>query len=286
MEIIYNKTPHTRWLDSVNNRFGKPDQRELIVLFGYMSSGKTEFSYFVARENIKLWNKVCYISLELPEYDMKLRIARKSAGVSKIDFQNWHITPYQKDLMNANFKDLDNTEWLYIIKPDDCGLWDIEKTIHEYYDKWCRMFIVDNLDKISWKENDNARYQEISSLLQDTKNNLWINIILIHHAKKPFNKQQQYTPAGMSWLRWSQKILDNATQVIEIWRDLDPETEDPEMKALVQLHQYKDTFEWANGYIDIYFDKWSYKDVYEDEISTDVNNDSVPDREWTGTVHN
>jgi len=44
-----------------------------------MSSGKTEFTYFVARKNIEQGVKVCYISLELPEYDMKLRIARKSA---------------------------------------------------------------------------------------------------------------------------------------------------------------------------------------------------------------
>jgi hypothetical protein len=34
--------------------------------------------------------------------------------------------------------------------------------------------------------------------------------------------------------------------VFEIWRDLDPETEDKKVKAEVQIHQYKDTFEGAN----------------------------------------
>ena len=87
MEIVYSKTPFTRWLDVIDRKFGKPDLRELIILFWYASAGKTEFSYFVARSNANTGNSVCYISLELPEYDMKLRIARKSAGISKINWQ-------------------------------------------------------------------------------------------------------------------------------------------------------------------------------------------------------
>lgn len=266
MEIQYSKSPYTRWLDKLDKRFWKPDYRDLIILFGYMSSWKTEFTYFVARQNIVNWIKVCYISLELPEYDMKLRIARKSAGISKIDWQNQNFSEEQKLIMEAKFKELQWTEWLYITKPEICDLWHIEKTIREYYDKWCRMFVIDNLDKIVWNENDNTRYQEISSSLQDMKNDIWICIILIHHAKKPMRKEMQYSPAGMSWLRWSQKILDNATQVIEIWRDLDPETEVPKLKALVQVHQYKDTFEWANGWTEVYFKKWDYVEEFLEDM--------------------
>jgi len=36
--------------------------------------------------------------------------------------------------------------------------------------------------------------------------------------------------------------MDNATQVIEIWRDLDPDIIQEE-KDKVVLYQYKDTFE-------------------------------------------
>jgi len=81
-----NKTKFTWGIKSLDKRFGCPDIRELIVLFGFMSSGKTEFAYFAARANAKE-NKVLYLSLELPEYEMKLRICRKKAGVSKYDFQ-------------------------------------------------------------------------------------------------------------------------------------------------------------------------------------------------------
>jgi hypothetical protein len=38
-----------------------------------------------------------FISLELPEYDMKLRIARKRAGVSKFDFQSKNYNENQKN---------------------------------------------------------------------------------------------------------------------------------------------------------------------------------------------
>ena len=257
MEINYSVSPYTRWLDSVNNALGKPDKRDLIVLFGYMSSWKTEFAYWMSRKNIDQWIKVCFISLELPEYDMKLRIARKTAWIKKIDFQNWSYSDYQKSLMDDTFQKLEILEDLIIIKPDTCDMWKIMRTMREQYDAGCRLFIVDNLDKISWDANDNVRYQKISSDLQDFKNENNCCVILIHHAKKPMNKQETYSPAWMSGMRWSQKILDNATQVIEIWRDLDPDIPDNE-KNKVQLFQYKDTFEWANWVATIYFRKWWY----------------------------
>lgn len=252
------RSTFTWWIDSVNKRFGRPWKRDLITLFGYMSSWKTEFTYFVSRKNAEQWNKVCYISLELPEFDMKLRIARKRAWISKEDAQTGNYSLSQKEIVNKEMDKMNKLENLYIIKPEDCGMWGIEKTIHEYYDKGCRLFVIDNLDKIPWNENDNVRQQEISSKLQDIKNEFNICIILIHHAKKPYNSVQQYMPAGMAWLRGTQKILDNSTQVFEVYRDLDPENSEPESKARVTLYQYKDTFEWANGCVDIYFNRWDY----------------------------
>lgn len=256
------RSPFTWWVDSLNKRFGRPWKRDLITMFWYMSSWKTEFTYFVARKNAEIGNKVCYISLELPEFDMKLRIARKRAGISKDDAQTGNYSLNQKEIVNKEMEKMNNFEDLYIIKPEDCGIGWIEKTIHEYYDKWCRLFVIDNLDKIPWNENDNVRQQEISSKLQDIKNEFNICIILIHHAKKPFNSQQQYMPAWMVWLRGSQKILDNSTQVFEVYRDLDPENEWDEIKARVTLYQYKDTFEGANGSVDIYFNKWDYTEKW------------------------
>lgn len=260
--LEHARSDFTWWLESLNKRFGRPWKRDLITLFGYMSSWKTEFTYFVSRKNAEQGNKVCYISLELPEFDMKLRIARKRAWISKDDAQTGKYTEHQKEIVNKEMEKMNNLKNLYIFKPEDCGINGIEHTIRMFYDEWCRLFIIDNLDKIPWNENDNVRQQEISSRLQDIKNELNICIILIHHAKKPFNSIQQYMPAWMVGLRGTQKILDNSTQVFEVYRDLDPENNNVQDKARVTLYQYKDTFEGANWCVDIYFNKWDYTEKW------------------------
>lgn len=256
------RSDFTWWLESLNKRFGRPWKRDLITLFGYMSSWKTEFTYFVSRKNAEVGNKVCYISLELPEFDMKLRIARKKAWISKDDAQTGNYSQHQKEIVNKEMEKMNNQKNLYIYKPEECNMKWIEHTIRMFYDEWCRFFVIDNLDKISGNENDNVRQQEVSSSLQDIKNELNICIILIHHAKKPFNSMQQYLPAWMVGLRGTQKILDNSTQVFEVYRDLDPENTDVKDKARVTLYQYKDTFEWANWSVDIYFNKWDYTEQW------------------------
>ena len=260
MEIQYSKDSIFTWgIDSLDKRFWRPDERELIVLFGYMSSGKTEFAYYTARKNLPIGNKVLFLSLELPEYQMKLRIARKSAGVSKINFQEWRFTDQQKAIMDDKFKEIENMKDLFIVSPEDKWLPNLVDMMRKWYDNWVRLFIIDNLDKIPAedKEDENRRYQRITSALQDFKNENPICLILLHHAKKPESKWFTYKRAGMARLRWSQKIMDNATQVFEIYRDLDPDIDELD-RGKVELIQYKDTAEGANGSVEIYFHKGNY----------------------------
>lgn len=278
MDINYQKTPYTRWLDHLDKRFGKPWKRELIVLFWLMSSWKTEFTYFVSRKNADKWNKILYISLELPEYDMKLRLARKKAWINKFEFQEQNFTEEQKLIMESEWEKINKNENIRIICPEDKSIWSIVREIRLWYDDWYRFVIIDNLDKIPmvwYSEND--RYQKITSELQDYKNNNDWCIVLIHHAKKPDNKWMTYKRSWLTWMRGSQKIMDNATQVFEIYRDLDPDETDKKFKAKVEIIQMKDTFEGANGFEEIYFYKWEYIDekTYDDKIKNDMY-----DRVW------
>lgn len=236
-----------------------PSNRELIILFGYMSSGKTEYAYFTLRKNAEKGNKVMFLSLELPEYDMKLRIARKRAWVNKYDFQKKDYNDHQKQIMREEFMKIDKQPNLLITTPEDKSLGTILQSMRLAYDKGYRFFVIDNLDKITAdnREDENSRYQRITSTLQDFKNDNNCCIILIHHAKKPDSKGIIYKPAWLAWMRWSQKIMDNATQVFEIYRDLDPDCPREDRNKVV-ITQMKDTFEWANWYEEIYFDKWEY----------------------------
>lgn len=267
MEINFdNTTTYTRWLSSLDKRFGMPGKRELIVMFGFMASGKTEFTYFMARRNAEKGNKVLYISLELPEYDMKLRIARKRAGVNKYDFQMKKYNDQQKLIMQEQFRKIDEQPNLKIVSPDDKSLGAVIKLLRQWYDQGYKMYVIDNLDKIrpNQREDENTRYQRITTALQDFKNENDACILLIHHAKKPDGKGFAYKPAWLAGMRWSQKIMDNATQVLEIYRDLDPDCEESERNK-VTITQMKDTFEWANGFVDTYFHKWDYREENPDK---------------------
>lgn len=261
MNINYHKTNYTWGIESLDRRFGKPWDRELIILYWYSSCGKTEFSFFTALKNAEKWNKVLYISLELPEYDMKLRIARKKAGINKYQFQMGDYTDNQKLIMEQSFEKLNNTENIIIKSPQDKSLRSIQLLVEEYasYGYW--MIFIDNLDKISYQtDNDNIRYQKVTATLQDIKNDKNLCIILIHHAKKPENKWTIISPAGLQGMRGSQKIMDNCTQLFELFREIDPDETDDFIKSRVTLIQMKDTFEWAVGKEDLFFYKSSYYD--------------------------
>jgi len=123
MDINFDIEHKYTWgLENIDQRFGMPSNRELIILFGYMSSGKTEFAYFALRKNAEKGNKVMFISLELPEYDMKLRIARKRAGVNKYAFQKKDYNEHQKQIMIDEFRKIDKQPNLLITSPENKSL--------------------------------------------------------------------------------------------------------------------------------------------------------------------
>jgi len=73
----------------------------------------------MARENAKIGNKVLYISLELPEYDMKLRLARKKAGINKFDFQEQNFSEEQKLVMESEWELLQKEPNIKIVSPEE-----------------------------------------------------------------------------------------------------------------------------------------------------------------------
>lgn len=252
------KTPFTRWLETVNKKFTLPDN-ELIVLIGHPWMGKTEWCFFLARQNIAKGNKVAFYSLELSKQAMLERTARRQAGVTRYDkqIQNYNLT--QKQYADQYLAELQNTDWLDIIGIKKAPTIDeLEKEINEQYAIGYRMFFIDNLGKIDIQgANEIDAFGSITSRLQTLMGQLNCPIILLHHCSKPQKYQQFIKPAWPSGFRWSQKILDNCTRMQEIWRLVDPDaaTSDPE----VTLFQYKHWPSGNVGRVEMLFDRWDYK---------------------------
>jgi hypothetical protein len=96
-----------------------------------------------------------------------------------------------------------------------------------------------------------------TSECQDIKNRYKnVNIIIIHHEAKRVVK---FSPWSM---RWNQKIEDNATVVIQLWRSKDPD-DDHKDKSTVHIEQWKDTEWWVIAKTELYFNKWKYHDDYD-----------------------
>lgn len=263
MEVGFDferRTPYTRWLAEIDARLGKPDHWDLVVTVWYPSMGKTERTFFVARENAKLGNKVAYLSLELTRESLIQRTARKKAGVNYQDFQNWMYTDKQKEIMVERYKKLDTFPNLKIDWVEASpSIEELERIIEEYHDRGYNMVFIDNLGKIDNCATDIEKQSRATSRLQDIKNKWNMCIVLLHHLKKPWKSDIMH-PWGGSAFSGSQKIKDNCSIMLEVWRDLDPYLKSWDVtRKEVHIVQYKQTWDWITGTQIIYFDDWTYK---------------------------
>lgn len=269
---FWNINLFTRGIEWMPDWLGCFDKKDLVTLAGYPSSGKTEFTFFLAKNNANNRQKTLYISLELPSQQLVERLARKKSWITKKQRQDQDITEQQMDRMNLEFNKIKNIKDLEIVSYKHAPTVEmLEATMKKYKDKWFNLFFIDNLWKIAGNSNENTRFDNITSSLQDFKNHNNCCIFLLHHLSKPW-KQFTYMPWWIWGIRWSQKIIDNSSLVFEIFRDLDPDA-DQDDKRKVQLILYKDTMDWATGNIDLEFDRWSYKLFNKNNIIWTFDND-------------
>lgn len=250
-------TPYTRWVKSIDERFWKPNRWDLIVLLWYPGMWKTDFTFFVTEQNAKKWNKCAYLTLELSKKQLLQRKARKSCWVSYVKYQNANYEERQSKIMDENLKkyaDMENMNIIWCKEiPSIEELWWM---IHECKNKWIDFVVIDNLWKIDNCAIDMEKQAKVTSYLQNLKNELDMSIILVHHLKKPY-KWDVYKPWWWSAFSGSQKIKDNCTVMIEIWRDLDPYSSEP---SLVKFIQYKQTWDGTVWEWPMKWEKWDYLD--------------------------
>lgn len=251
-------TPFTRWLPVLDEIFGRFSLNQFIVTIGESQSWKTEFTFFQARQNAKLWYKVCYIGLEMTKKNMILRICQKRAWVTKKEWDNKTISQTQKDIMREKYNELwdyPNLDIVYIAKPT---IEDIKTTIKEKQKEWYELFYIDNMWFIVWDVQEIELTAFISRELKELTNTQPISINLLHHFNKG-NSKDRIWPRWMASIRSSGKIENDADYVVQIWRDLDDDIPQEERKV-VGVYLQKDRVRWDPSNCKIEFDRWDYKE--------------------------
>jgi len=258
-------TPYTRWLETIDKKFGRFGLNKLIVTLGESQSGKTEFTFFQARKNADRWFKVCYICLEMTKEAMCQRAAIKRAAISKEERDDKTFTDQQKEVLKQKYKKLmeyKNLDLVYLqtTTPDKIHDLIIDKNI-EWYD----LFYIDNLGFITeeWIQEIELTAKAIR-VLKELTNLYPLTINLIHHFNK-WGSNDRNAPRGMASIRSSGKIENDADYVIQVWRDLSEDVSDHERK-LVNIYKQKDRERGEPTEAKIMFDVWDYVDIKKPNI--------------------
>jgi len=261
LEHVASETPKnyfTLWLKKLDRAFWMPAGWDLVLLAGFPSMGKTEFNYFVARENSKHC-KVLYFALELPEEAMKNRLSMARASIWKYEYQTASYTPHQKQLMDDYRKELDaykNLEFIsYKNNPN------VDYLIEEISKNSANLVFVDTMGNLDGPANEIEKLAEITRKLRSYVNQSGKCVFLLHHLNKP-KGNELFNAGWLAKFRWTQKIIDDSTLVFEIRRDIDTDNNVPVDKARVEIYQYKDTTCWVTWQQDIYYDKWRYVEEF------------------------
>lgn len=251
---VWDVTPFTWWLKSLDDKMWRIDYHKFLIAVWESWSWKTEFTFFQARKNADLWNKVCYIWLEMTKKNMISRICVKRAKVTKEQWDNKTFSESQRSLMNDEYKKLWNYKNLDIEHIENATLDWIKEMIMNKMKEWYTLFYIDNLGFITWDDDELKLAREISRELKEMTNLYKITIVLLHHFNK-WNSQERAMPRWLSSMRWSWKLENDADYVFQVRRDLS-EWWDNVTTILLQ----KDRIWWTPASIDIIFDRWDYID--------------------------
>jgi len=230
------------------------------VFGGEQGSGKTAYSFFMAKENANLGHKVLYISLEMSGSDIIKRIARSFAGITK---EQWRvkklITPTQRNAYTRKKKEIHEIKNLMLagFDTDEPTTENIHKLI-DYSN--ASLVFIDNLDLVAVEDNENPFQAQarITRFFMNFAKAKGIPIIMLHHYNK---KSKSSEGRGLDSFRGSAKITHNASTVV-VGRRFSEDNATNEDKATYSLYEQKDREFGIGGACNTYFYKGDFYDEY------------------------
>lgn len=241
-----SKTPITRWVQWIDDYFGMIEYGSLVVFTWRAWSGKTEYCFFMARQNADRWEKTVFLSLEMTRQKLLERTARKRLWITVKEWNQKSFDNNRKEKFNDELNKLADYNNLSMFTTNNRSIEWIIKLIQDQYLKWVKLFFIDNLWFITWKEWE-TEFEVQARAVRELKwltNTLWITIVLLHHQKK----WDWRTIDNYSLTRGSGKINDDADWCMTIKRE----------GQYSSIECYKNRDNWECWLIALEFVKWNF----------------------------
>jgi KaiC/GvpD/RAD55 family RecA-like ATPase len=210
--------PISWWIKSLDEDLWWQPKWKYIMLYGWPSTWKTTLTLQVWIENTKIWNKVCYLSFEMPKKDFIVQNMRTRAWLKQVwVWESTTPTINQQQIMKAF---VESIKWMdikwYIKQPSLKEFKDIMESLSfEHYDE----IIIDNLWMIwRWDNKDEMQlYWEISAFIKEYVDKTWTTVLILHHTNK-WSEASNWKRWFNSF-RWNWKIADDCDYVIQLQRE-------------------------------------------------------------------
>jgi len=223
------------------------------VLAGETGAGKTEFSFFLARENARRDHKILYISLEMNTEALLSRYVRKKSGITREERLDGNVPKFKIEKAEEILKGI----------PDNIEFWgssavSVNEIKAKLDEKKYDMIFIDNFGFIEEDSGTDDKFQEISRSIVNLKKQNNCCIIALHHFRKD---QGRKGIRSIQDFRGSAKIGDDVDLGIHYCRAKDPETDKDKCACMVRILKDRDEGEIAE--FEMFFKHGTFIDSYE-----------------------
>jgi len=243
--------------ENADKVFSPIDAHSYIIFAGTQGMGRTAFTVDFAIKNALRGRRVLYISLEMSKSNILTRIARKHAGITKLQWRDREtITDHQKDRYFARKRYIEGISELEFFGFQE-GRTPTKEAIAEVIEaKSPDITIVDNFGLISKAEGDQMAHEEsVSRFFMNLAKDSLRPVIMVHHVKKGKDN------SDIDAIRGSGKITDDATGVFICKRRIEKDLL-PEERAQFLVFEKKDREFGEEGVNAFYFNKGTFDDEF------------------------
>lgn len=179
---------------------------ELTIMTGYAGHGKTALQSYLDLCTMVDGGRVCVGSFEMRAPTLLKRMVRQATAKREPSIE------YIKQVMNWTRDRL----WLF----DKVGQASRARVMEVFEYARCRYgvkyFVIDSLMRLDIREDDYAAQTEFGTTLANFANAHNVNVTLIAHPRKEGDDEK---PAGIQGVKGSNGIINQAHNVLSLWRN-------------------------------------------------------------------